>query len=133
MSSHIGRGAAILLGVTLIACAKHDGAGPPAPRDLNIITREQLVANHFTTAYDAVVALRSNWLQKRGTDSFRSPSRILVYFDDVKLGGIETLRTVPTTSIEYVRHYDGIDATTRWGLDHGSGVIFISTRLSNPF
>jgi hypothetical protein len=46
----------------------------------------------------------------------------------VRLGGVETLRTIVVRPVSYIRHYNGIDATARWGLDHGSGVIYVSTR-----
>ena len=60
--------------------------------------------------------------------SFNTPSQIWVYYDQTRLGGVETLRTVTVNSIAYIRHYSGLDATTRWGIDHGAGVIFISSR-----
>lgn len=108
------------------ACAKHGNSGPDASRD--IVTHAQLIENHFQNAYDAIAALRSNWLQVRGTDSFVSPSEIVVYYDDVKLGGVAQLRTIPTETIEYIRHYSGTDATTRWGVGHSAGVILVSSR-----
>ncbi|MGH7463012.1 MAG: hypothetical protein ACREMA_18555 [Longimicrobiales bacterium] len=52
----------------------------------------------------------------------------MVYIDDTRLGGVETLRSISTASISYIRYYDGVTATGRWGIDHGQGVIFVSTR-----
>lgn len=121
---------AVLLLVVAGACAR-SGSGAARPRgDMNLITREQLAEHRFSTAYDAVQSLRSNWLTARGTDSFRSPSQVLVYYDDVKLGGVETLRTINIASVSYIQHFDGLTATQRWGLDHGAGVIYVSTRPS---
>jgi hypothetical protein len=97
-----------------------------------VITREQLVEHNFNTAFDAVQALRSNWLRKRGEDSFRSPTQIWVYVDDVRMGGIESLRSIPRTGIEFIRYYDALTASARWGLDHGQGVIYVSTRPRRP-
>jgi hypothetical protein len=93
-----------------------------------MLTREQLAEHRFTTAYEAVAALRSNWLETRGVDSFRTPSQVLVYMDNVRLGGVETLRGVAISAITYIQHYDGISATERWGFDHGAGVILVSTQ-----
>lgn len=109
------------------ACAT-GSAGDVGAGDRNLLTRSQLDEHRFTNAYEAVAALRTNWLQTRGTDSFTQPSQVLVYFDDSRLGGIETLRGIAITGISYIRYYDGVAASGRWGLDHGQGVIFVSTR-----
>ena len=53
---------------------------------------------------------------------------VQVYLDDNRLGGVEMLRNINTSLIQYIRWYDGIAATGRWGLDHGAGVIYVSTR-----
>ena len=53
---------------------------------------------------------------------------VRVYLDNVFLGDTATLKTIPVTSIVYMRYFDGIAASARWGLDHGAGVIFVSTR-----
>jgi outer membrane cobalamin receptor len=66
-------------------------------------------------------------MSTRGTDSFNSPSVVLVYFDNVKLGGIETLRTIEPGAIAKIEHFDGPEATARWGVGHAGGVILIST------
>jgi hypothetical protein len=126
MKTTVHARAASALLLLLTACAGGVRRAEPQP-DLDRITREQLVEHRFTSAYEAVAALRSNWLTTRGTDSFRTPSQIQVYFDDVRLGGIESLRGVGINSISYIQHFDGIAATERWGLDHGAGVIFVST------
>lgn len=103
-------------------------SGSRAPRgDRNLLTQEQLLATHQTNLYDIVEALRSNWLRTHGVDSFAAPTPVWVYFDDARLGGIESLRAVSPHAVTYVRYYDGVAATARWGVGHGQGVIFISS------
>jgi len=102
------------------------GAGHP---DHNLLTEQQLREHHFVTAYEAVAALRSSWLEARGPDSFTAPSQVLVYLDESRLGGVETLRALPMTNVLSIRFIDGIAASARWGLDHGQGVILVSTRM----
>jgi len=96
-------------------------------RDHGTLTKEQIAENHFNTAYDAVEALRSNWLRARGTDSFQTPSEVLVYLDNTRLGGTDTLREIAANTIYYMRFYDGVAATGRWGIGHAAGVIYVST------
>jgi hypothetical protein len=115
------------------ACAgrnKTDPAtGQPQSSNRNVITQEQMVAQHFKNAYEAVQALHPNWLTTRGTDSFRSPSQVWVYLDDAKLGGVDQLSTIAPSTVGTIRHFNGVDASARWGLDHGAGVIQVLSRV----
>jgi hypothetical protein len=125
-----GRLAVVALVALLTLASACVGNRPAAARpraDHNVITREELLSKYYSTAYDAVAALHSNWLQTKGPDSFVSPTQVWVYVDNTKVGGIETLRLLVPTSISYIRYFDGISASARWGLGHGQGVIFVST------
>lgn len=117
------------------SCALHHGAPDGERTNHSILTQQQMVENHFLTAYDAVEALRSNWLQARGPDSFAAPSEVRVYLDNTLLGGVTTLRDITVSTVSFIKYYDGIAATGRWGLGHGAGVIFVSQHplsSSNP-
>ena len=110
--------------VLLPAC--HHASSAPAPA-FDYLSGQQMLEGNFHNVYEAVAALRGNWLIVHGTDSFQSPSQVWVYHDQTKLGGVETLKTVLVQDIAYVRHYNGTDATTRWGVGHAAGVIFVSS------
>jgi len=110
----------------LAACSHHPATTGPRP-DRNILTSEQFANRGYNTAYEVVEAMRSNWLAERGPDSFQSPAKVQVYFDGVRLGGVESLRTIDLRPVTYIRHFDGVAATARWGLDHGMGAIYVST------
>lgn len=133
--------ALMLLSLALGACATSTpppaAPAPAAPATAavrtprpssDLITREQLRARVYPNLYEAVRALHSGWLRERGADSFRGSTQIQVYLDGMRLGGTGALRTLSARDVEFVRRYDGNDATARWGLGHGSGVIFVSTR-----
>ena len=107
--------------------AGHAGAGGTGRTSADLLTQEQIF--NYTDAYQAVQALRSRWLNARGPDSFESPSEVLVYRDDVQLGGVTALRTISPKEIAYIRYYDGIAASGRWGIGHGAGVIYVSTSM----
>jgi hypothetical protein len=95
--------------------------------DRSVITRTEMLEANYTTAYDAVAALRSMWLRPRGPDSFTVPSIVWVYVDGVRVGGVEALHTIQPRLVNTLRFYDGPTATSRWGVDNGSGVIHVST------
>jgi hypothetical protein len=120
--------ALVLLILTAPACGARSGSTAGARADRNLITQEQILQSRSNNAYEVVQALHGNWLQARGADSFARPTVVIVYVDDTRMGGVETLRTITTASISYIRYYDGLAATGRWGMDHGQGVIYVSTR-----
>lgn len=119
--------AALPLLCLALALACHRGPDRVAP-NFEYLTQDEIRERNFNNAYDAVASMRANWLVVRGTDSFQNPSEVWVYYDQTKLGGVETLRAVTVNEIAYLRHYSGIDATTRWGVGHSAGVIFVSSR-----
>lgn len=126
MRSAIRQSIPLLLLALAPSCALHHGAPDSERANHSILTQQQMVENHFLTAYDAVEALRSNWLQARGPDSFTAPSEVRVYLDNTLLGGVTTLRDITVSTVSFIKYYDGIAATGRWGLGHGAGVIFVS-------
>ena len=116
----------------LAACAPATPHAARVPPDREVITEEEIQEHKFETVYDAVQALRPNWLQTRGTNSLtQNATQVQVYLDNNHLGGISTLNTINLASVVYIRHYDGLAATARWGLDHGQGVIFVSTHTES--
>lgn len=96
-----------------------------APLDPERLSQDEMLKEHFTNVYDAVVALRSAWLTVRGTDSFSQPSQVWVYYDATRLGGVDEMRSISVNAVASIRHYNGVDATMRWGVGHNAGAIQI--------
>jgi hypothetical protein len=113
----------------VIGCIGCAGASRGArPRfDFSVLTHEQLDERNYQNVLEAVQTLRANWLNERGPDSFATPSRIWVYLDNTRLGGVQALSQIPARSISSVRKVNGIDATARWGIGHSAGVISVMT------
>lgn len=109
-----------------VACAGRKSETAPGV-DRNLLLQEQFADRGYHTAYDVIEALRSNWLSNRGPNSFSTPSQVQVYLDGVRMGGVDQLRTIDVRPVTYIRYFDGIAATARWGLDHGAGAIYVST------
>lgn len=93
--------------------------------DASVLSQDKLTDPHFLTLYDAIEALRPSWLKARGPDSIFNPTAVLVYMDDNKLGEVGTLRSIDPGSVRYVQFLDGLAASARWGVGHGSGVILV--------
>ena len=121
---------AVTLTALSAACSSNPAPSNRARFDSSLITREQIVDGRFTNAYDVVKTLRGSWLNSVRPESFRYPAAIQVYLDGVRLGDVSALSTVQTLPVQYIRFYNAQDATSRWGVDHGAGAIYISTKVA---
>ncbi len=132
MRTRSGSRTSLLVIALCLACGTRgsqgetDGKSAGQRLDRTVITRAQMLDGRYVSVHDAVSALRSTWLRPRGPDSFVRSSTVWVYVDGARLGSVETLRTMQPRLINTVRYYDGPTATSRWGVDHGSGVIHVS-------
>jgi len=110
------------------ACAGNPSAGGSAGFDMNLITAGELREASHGNVYEAVDNLRPNWLRACCPDSFSNPSRVQAYVDDVKMSAVEDLRSIPVQGVQYIRWFSAVEASSRWGLDHGAGAIYVSLR-----
>ena len=116
--------AALSVSVMLAGCSANQTQRPQTAR--NVLTIEEM--RDFTDVYSAVLSLRPLWLRQRGVTSIRQRDGMKVYLDGSLMGGAENLKQITIISIGSVRYLDGLEASNRWGLDHGNGAIMIETR-----
>ncbi len=115
-----------------LACASGYQAGEPrAGRDL--ITAAQIEAEGTlasASAYEVVERFHNEWLLGSPATSPTDPPRLypMVYVDDIRLGEVETLRSVPGGDIIEIRFLDARDADFRYGTGHRGGVIAVRTK-----
>jgi hypothetical protein len=93
-----------------------------------MITLDEMRTAGYQDVLTTVQSLRPNWLNSRGESSITQQESIKVYLDGSLLGGPEYLSQITTRSISTIRFLDGLEATQRWGLDHGLGAIVVSPR-----
>src|SRR5690606_10182341 len=118
--------------MTLAACGP--AKQQTAPRNQrNVLTAEEITRVAGTDAFSVVQALRPHWLIRRGPSSINFDETIKVYLDGNLMGGIEQLKQINVHSISEIRHMDGIEATQRYGLDHGQGAILVVTRVQKSY
>jgi hypothetical protein len=114
--------AALLMGSACIATAPVQRGGG----DSNFISTSQ-IASKVGSVYDVIRTYHPNWLRIRGPDSLGRSGEVQVYFDGSRVGGVDNLRSIASSEVSFIRWYDGIEAAARWGLDHGNGVIWVSS------
>jgi hypothetical protein len=107
--------------------ATEGAASAPRPNP-RVITTEQISAAPVSNAYELVQTLRPGWLRRRGAQSIHNEGDIVVYYDQVRLGGPESLRSISVAGISRVEFIDAPTATQRWGTGHSHGVILVVTR-----
>lgn len=115
----------------------------------NVITREDILASGAQSVFDLVTTLRREWLITRGTNSFGESPRgsgggmgpgasiqvtpgqpkVIVYLDQVELGGIETTQDILTNDIMEIEFVEPREAVLRYGSGHTHGVIVLKTAL----
>lgn len=129
--THFRACALVALVVLGSSCASRSGA--PAPRiDRNTISEAEILAAGSSDAYAIVQSLRPQWLQIRGPSTITLTESVKVYLDGSLLGGPDYLRQINALTISSIRYLDALEATQRWGLDHGHGAIVVISRRSDP-
>ena len=119
---------AAFVGVALLAIACGGvGSGPSPSR--YVITLDEIQRTPASNAHQLVHTLRPTWLTARGQYSARH-GRVLpvVYLDNVRLGELSALGTIPVETVQEIRFITGTEATTRWGTGVAGGVIHVITK-----
>ena len=95
----------------------------------SLVSAPELVSTKAQDVYQALLQIRPEFLRGRGAASInlREQTQVVVYFDNVRAGGIEALRGFPLAGITSIQFLKASDATQRWGTGHSGGVILINT------
>lgn len=103
-------------------------SGSSLHRDSRRITQEEIESNsQLPSLMELVQLLRPAWLRGRGVENVRHPTAVQVYYDNVLLGGPESLRNVRVTGVVSLQYFDAAEATLRWGTGNTQGAIAIRT------
>ena len=111
----------------------------------DILTEEEIRESNTANAYELVSTLRNQWLVVRGLHSHTEAAqghgegfqltiqpgadKIIVYLDDVRLGGVAAMKNVSSELLTAARFLDAREATYRFGSGHTNGAIVLSSRV----
>ena len=103
--------ARLALGVIVSGCT-HGSARHAQRAQADLITRAEMERNEYASLYEVVQALRGQWLRTRGpTTILGRPSEVQVMVDDMRLGGVTTLRSLTRDNVDAIvltGHAEGI-------------------------
>jgi hypothetical protein len=99
-------------------------------RDARVLGAEEIRTSSASNLYDAIRSHRPEWLIKRGQTSINLEGDIVVYVDNVALGGPESLKSIDVQSVQVVRFLNASEAQMRYGVGHMHGAIVVTTRTS---
>jgi hypothetical protein len=116
---------AALIAVTALAGCASGGARESGgtSRSRNVITAEEIASANVINVYQLVERLRPHFLRPRGP-----AEELVVYVDNIPVGGVPALGDVSISRVREVRFLDSREATQRFGAGHRSGAILVSTR-----
>jgi hypothetical protein len=101
-----------------------------ARRDTRSLSAEEIRTSSASNLYDVIRSHRPEWLIKRGQTSINLEGDIVVYVDNVALGGPESLKSIDVQSVQFVRFLNASEAQMRFGVGHMHGAIVVTTRTS---
>jgi hypothetical protein len=124
-----------ILALLQITCGTR-GPHPQNSRDWEVLAPEEWVNLDRGDAYLIVQRLRPAWLSGRRTGSYGAAiqsvgeAQVQVYVDGVPSSlGTQHLKMIPALDLLEIRYLSPMDATTRFGTDHGAGAILVTTRV----
>jgi hypothetical protein len=77
--------------------------------------------------YEAIERLRPMYFHDRGPSSLLGVggTRVQVFVNDMHLGGVSVLRTIPAGEVTWIRYLSPSEATVRYGSRGGGGAIVV--------
>lgn len=109
------------------ACARTTNAADVAPSSTGPITRAEMEQVRYASLYDVVQALRGRWLVTRGPKTLLGrPVEVQVFVDDLRMGGVDALRSMQTDNVLSISFVDPVTAGQRWGGKYSQGTILVA-------
>jgi len=126
----------LVLALTLLAAGSLWGCAGNKPATggsrSDVIDREAIMGAAAMNLFEVVSRLRPQWLNVRTTQSFNLATEIVVYQNDMYLGGPDALKQIGPELAYEIRWLDGVRAASMLpGITSGRhvvGAIIVSTR-----
>jgi hypothetical protein len=120
----------VMLGAAAACASSTQGPRSSGRRDARVLGAEEIRTSSASNLYDVIRSQRPEWLIKRGQTSINLEGDIVVYVDNVALGGPESLKSIDVQSVQSARFLNASEAQMRYGVGHMHGAIVVITRTS---
>jgi hypothetical protein len=121
---------AVMLGAAVACASSTQGPRTSGRRDARLLGADEIRTSSASNLYDVIRSQRPEWLIKRGQTSINLEGDIVVYVDNVALGGPESLKSIDVQSVQSARFLNASEAQMRYGVGHMHGAIVVVTRTS---
>ena len=121
---------AVMLGAAAACASSTQGPRTSGRRDARVLGGDEIRTSSASNLYDVIRSQRPEWLIKRGQTSINLEGDIVVYVDNVALGGPESLKSIDVQSVQSARFLNASEAQMRYGVGHMHGAIVVVTRTS---
>ena len=121
---------AVMLGAAAACASSTQGPRTSGRRDARVLGAQEIRTSSASNLYDVIRSQRPEWLIKRGQTSINLEGDIVVYVDNVALGGPESLKSIDVQSVQSARFLNASEAQMRYGVGHMHGAIVVITRTS---
>jgi len=133
MSSHTRSFLLLALGASMAGCANSPPPNEASRSDANRITRAEMEQARYASLYEVVQSLRGRWLVTRGPKTLMgAPTEVQVLVDDMRMGGVDALRSLKTDNVVAISFVDPVAAAQRWGGKFAQGTIIVTTHADAP-
>jgi TonB-dependent Receptor Plug Domain len=115
----------LTLGICILAgCASGGGA---AGGSFDVLTGDQIRETKAANLWDALTALRPQWLRARGSSSLVAgmSNEPVVYVQGIRYGEPRSLQSMNVDQVRRVEFLNARDATTRFGTNHSGGALMV--------
>jgi hypothetical protein len=119
----------IVAAVLLTACSSTGTrSGSGSSSDQNRLTNQEIrEVDPNLTLLEVINRVRPQWLTRHGGTPLQEASDVVVYRDDIRMGGRDALREIRMDIVTSVRYLSASEATGRYGLNHQHGAILVTT------
>lgn len=116
-----------ILSPFLVSCVTTtSGTADDNPR---VISQQEIQAlGEIGDAYSLIQHYEPRWLETRGQGSLRQPNEVVVYLDNSRQGGPESLRQLSVTNIQKIEFLPPAEANMKFGSGHANGAIMVSLK-----
>ncbi len=118
-----------IVALPVAAACSGGGTGSSTVSPDDVITAEEIRAESWNWAntFEVVPRLRPEWLEPPEEYGFTEPGELVIYLDDVRMGGPAQPQEIPSQLVASIRYYDPSTGRRQFGLDHRGGAIFVAT------